>query len=281
MITLVNGSCRLELFEGRDDFYQGTRFDRSGLPDSVQWEGVEMAGRWFERYDPFLHDAVCGPAEEFDALGFGDAAPGQAFIKPGVGLLRRPDEAPYDRFRLYEIIDPGSWEVESGRAYATFRQTLKGAYEYTKQIVLTGPDSFEIRHSFASEGLSGQVYNHNFWTFSRYASGPSRTIDFAFRPEGDWRSAYDSVGLTASGIRFCRELQKGESVYMGNIHSAGAQGSPYAMALGEGDLRIEISADVPALRTVFWANHRVACLEPYNSFGPLARWTIKYRFSKI
>ena len=49
MIELSSKDLKLVLHHPEDGFYQGTRFDRSGVFDSILFHGVEMAGRWFER----------------------------------------------------------------------------------------------------------------------------------------------------------------------------------------------------------------------------------------
>ncbi len=283
MLTIQSEDLRLSLHEPGDGAYLGTRFDRSGIFDSLELCGVQMCGRWFERYDPMMHDAVCGPAEEFAPVGFSDARPGDTFFKPGVGLLTRPDDAPYDRFRLYDVADGGSWSAGADERSVMFSHRIAGLYEYGKGIVLTGPRSFEIRHSLYSEcGLSTCVYNHNFFTFGNLSVGPRRTADFPFRPEGSWRARYDCVAFTASGLRFSRSMQKGESVYSGDIHACGETGMPYALTLGEAPYSVHIQGDVPVTHTVFWSNHRIACLEPYNDVtaapGQTFRWSIKYTF---
>lgn len=307
MYQLVSESLQLSLHDPGDGFYEGTRFDRGGIFASLLFRGVEMAGPWFSAYSPTMHDAVQGPAEEFSVIGFDEAAPGETFLKIGVGLLRRPDEAPYDRFRLYEIVDPGRWEVVSAVDRIRFRHVLEGWYEYEKEIVLTGDWSFEIRHSFRGfVPLEGEVYNHNFFTFGKMTVGPSREISFPFRPAGNWRSVYDSVAFTDTGVRFSRPFAEGESVYTGNLHAAGRDGMPYDLTIRETaaerhstacpapaaerhstaypwNLSVHITGDVPVTHTVLWANHRIACLEPYNVFrtapGSPCRWTVRYALS--
>lgn len=279
MKSILNGSLAIGLHDPADGFYMGTRFDRGGVFDSVEYEGVQMCGRWFSRYDPYMHDAVCGPSEEFTPVGFDQACPGETFIKVGVGLLRRPDSAPYDRFRLYEVVDPGRWEVSSAPGSVVFEHRLDNVYVYRKEIVMHGSGCFQIRHTFeaADPALSGQVYNHNFWTFGRFEVGPRRLLDFPFEPDGNWRQEYDSVRLAPAGIRFSRVLGEGESVYMGDLHRKGADGMPYSILLSDSDIAVDIKGDVPVLHTVFWANHRVACPEPYNAFYPGCTWTVTYR----
>ena len=165
-----------------------------------------------------------------------------------------------------------------------FNHYMEGCYDYTKELVITGDRSFVLRHHLlAFTALKGEVYNHNFFTLGKMEVGPSRRIDFPFKPDGNWRAPYDSVAFRGKGIRFSRKLEKGESVYTGDVQRAGAAGMPYEMRLSEGPLSISIRGDVPVTRTVLWANHRIACLEPYNSIdlrsGESFRWSIEYTFS--
>ena len=268
---------RLELHHPSDGYYEGTRFDRSGIFKSLVFKGTELCAQWFEQYSPTKHDAVLGPAEEFSLI-----QAGPYWLKPGVGLLA-PDPEPYDRFRLYSVIDPGRWEVEERGASIFFYHTLEGYYAYSKEIRSVSEYSFEIIHELKPQiPWDGTVYNHNFFTMGKMETGPSRMIDFPFWPEGTWRAAYDSVAFTDGGIRFSRTLREGESVYTGNIHQAGKTGMPYDFTLREGPLSLHIQGDVPVTHTVLWANHRIACVEPYNQLkaapGETLRWTIHYQF---
>ena len=83
-----------------------------------------------------------------------------------------------------------------------------------------------------------------------------------------------------NGIRFSRALQSGESVFSGDVHQRGGEGMPYALTLSEGPLRVEIRGDHPVTHLVFWANHRVACPEPYQAFrvlpGAHLCWNLSY-----
>ena len=136
-----------------------------------------------------------------------------------------------------------------------------------------GDDSFRISHRLVNNGtkaLKGDVYNHNFFTLGLRETGVSRQLDFPFKPEGDWRAEYSEVGFTDSGIRFTRTLQKGESVFTGNIHEAGKglQGSPNGFTLTEQRTGRGVSAYCanPMIKAVFWSYHLIACIEPYIGF---------------
>lgn len=244
MLKISSSRLSLSVHQPVDGFYLGTRFDRSGVFDSVLFEGIELAGRWFERYDPLMHDAVCGPAEEFTVLP--GPEPG-LLLKIGVGLLK-DDGQPYDRFKLYDIADPGDWAVEASEDKMLLIHQLKGVYKYRKEICLTGESTFEIRHEIDSDiPLETEVYNHNFWTMGSEEVGESRRIDLPFAP-----------------------VSKG--------------GMTYAVRISDGPLEVIVEGDVPVVRTLLWANQRVACPEPYNKVKAYPdepfRWTLKYKINK-
>ena len=58
---------------------------------------------------------------------------------------------------------------------------------------------------------------------------------------------------------------------------------PYELTLREGPLSVHVQGDLPVTHSVFWANHRIACLEPYNRLralpGEKLGWTIRYQFN--
>lgn len=278
MITISNDTLKITLHapDGEKGYYRGTRFDWAGVFESIEYRGCNYAEPWFEGYSPVRHDAVCGPAEEFSPIGLDEAAAGEPFLKIGVGMLEKM-EGEYDRFKLHNILDSGvrSVEVTKDSIIQTHRlDSARGyAYEYVKQIRLTGENSFCISHRLQNVGsktLKGDVYNHNFFTLGLLQTGESRQLDFPYTPEGDWRAEYSEVGFTDSGIRFTRILQKGESVYAGNIHEAGKglADSPNEFELRETRTGRGVSARcaIPMTKAVFWSYHLIACIEPYIDF---------------
>ena len=113
-------------------------------------------------------------------------------------------------------------------------------------------------------------------------TGPETEIRFPFRPSGTWREAYDCVELTRDGIRFNRELRRGEVVFMGDLHSPDPATRRYEFSIrnlrtGAG---IRTSGSGELSHMVFWAHANVACLEPHTSFqvfpGETGVWQINY-----
>jgi hypothetical protein len=70
--AISNSHVRAQLYlpDAQSGYYQGTRFDWSGVISSLEANGHSYFGQWFPRYDPKLHDAITGPVEEFTGVGY-------------------------------------------------------------------------------------------------------------------------------------------------------------------------------------------------------------------
>ena len=91
--------AKVLLPDAQNGYYRGTRFDWGGAISSLVFKGHDYFGKWFDHYDPKIHDAIMGPVEEFMAVGYEDAKMGDTFVKIGVGVLRRQDEKAFEYFR--------------------------------------------------------------------------------------------------------------------------------------------------------------------------------------
>ncbi len=342
-IVLKKGSTWLRMADPRvaEPYYRGTRFDRTGIILDLESGGHRYIQPWQRRYDPYSHDAVSGPAEEFFTAecepergglqGAESLTPSgecslqptpprlsksAGFVKVGVGLLRREDR-PYDRFHLYEILDPGRLTVsletggagltfgvtqpqrsENGRSRsrslpagpeptsATFRHILDGYYDYVKTVEIPAEGRLRLTHALTNAGtdpLDGHVYCHNFFILDGAPTGRATRFTFPWRPTGDWRAPYDSVRLSDDGIVFDRDLAPDETVFMGNLRlPAAGEGYRFKLQNLDNGLAVEAACDRPMEYAVFWSNADVSCLEPYIPFhiapGQTFRWTLDYRF---
>lgn len=283
MITISREDLRVQLCRP-GEYYQGTRFDHAGVFRCIEKGGFVFADEWFSHADPFRHDRVCGPSEEFVTVDFDGVAPGGVFCKVGVGLLRRPDDAPYDWFRLYEVADPGVWDVQEADDQVLYRHTLKGWYTYEKTVRLSGPSNLQIAHWLrweAPSALKGFHYNHHFFTFGGAPVGPSRQISFPFRPSGHWRDTYDNVALEGHGIAFSAPITKTPCVYMGDLHNDRGL-TPCFFSVREGEHQVYVLGNRTVHHMVFWANPQVACIEPYMPLelakGQKLDWMLDYSF---
>ena len=157
MIAISNESLKITLHvpDSTEGYYRGTRFDWAGVFESIEYRGCNYAEPWFESYSPLMHDAVCGPAEEFSAIGLDEAKVGEPFLKIGVGMLEKMD-GEYDRFNLHRILNPGRRTLcvtDESVVQGHFLESDQGyAYEYFKEVTLTGENSFRISRRLVNRG---------------------------------------------------------------------------------------------------------------------------------
>ena len=188
--------ARLYLPDVERGSYRGTRFDWSGVIYSLEFQGHQYFGRWYERHDPKIHDAITGPVEEFltnDAgLGYDTAPPGGTFIRIGVGTVRKPaGESKYRRFETYDIVDPGKRTITKNADSIEFVHELHGenghAYVYRKTVRLAkGKPQLILEHTLKNTGrrpLETSVYNHDFFVIDNEVVGPDVVIGFPFAPK--------------------------------------------------------------------------------------------------
>ena len=286
--VISNGAVTAQLMlpDAEKGSYRGTRFDWSGIISSLTYKGHQYVGQWYPKHDPKIHDAITGPVEEFlsnDAgLGYADAKPGEAFIRIGVGAVRKPDEKAYRRFETYEIVDPGDRTLNHGKDWIEFGHKLYAAgygYDYRKRIRLE-KSGFTIEHvlkNMGSKPIDTLVYNHNFFVIDREVVGPDMTIHFGWTPQPDKPFA-NGGEISGQEIHYSKELQTGETV------AADLSG------FGPFDFRIEnrkalagvhITSDSPLTKLYFWSIRTVACPEPYVHIVVAPKGTIKWQIRYV
>lgn len=268
--------------------YKATRFDWTGVFTRVLLDGREYAGKWYDGDDPLRHDNLCGMSEEFSPVWLEDGR----CLKTGVGILDVPEsEAGYDRFKLYEIVEGGRFEIENRPDGRITRHILDSYYDYSKQICISGEDSFRIVHRIVNTGnipLKMTCYNHNFITFGKDRVGPGRELDFPAKIDGTWREdSSPKASMEGNGLRFSDFVAKGEKAFIGNLRYQGCDREGYAFSVrerGDGtcpEMAVEVGSDAPMEYAVFWSNDRVACVEPYVGMaiapGDKFEWTINYK----
>ena len=312
---LTNGVVHLRLYlpDAKTGFYRGTRFDWAGVICAAEFAGHDFFPQWFQRADAsvrdFIYDgpdivagpctAITGPVEEFStegaALGFNEAKPGGRFIKIGVGVLQKPDDAKYDMFRLYPIVDGGKRTVRQDPDSIEFTQEISEpatgyGYAYRKTVLLTtGKPQLVLDHSLRNTGtrtIHSSVYNHNFFYLDRKAPGPgvSITLPFAIQasPPADQRLA----AVRGNQILFQKTLTGEDRVYFA-IAGFGSTAKDYDIRIEsrEAGTGVRITADRPLARAALWSIRAPLSLEPFIDMqvepGAEFTWRITYDFYKI
>lgn len=298
MAKISNGQISAEIYlpDNEIGYYQGTRFDWSGVIPVLESGGHSYFGKWFKNYDPKVHESVMGPVEEFDPLGYKEAGVGETFMKIGVGALKKPKEQKFSRFKTYEIYDAGKWEVKKSPNQIRFIHSLKVGsypYNYEKIIRLTeGKPEMVLEHTFTNTGtktIETEVYNHNFFFIDTMNIGPGYSVKFPFNliEEGEVKGIGEFAEINGNEIVFIKNLGEKDNVFIGSLTGNRADESGY-------DIRIEnkisgagvrITCDRPLSRLVFWSAQKAVCPEPYLKIkvahGETFTWKITYRFYSL
>jgi hypothetical protein len=293
-IELDNGVLKAEFYlpDARKGFYRGTRFDWSGVIGRLEYQGHRYYGPWFTKTDPAVIDfiyqgaeiiagpcsAITGPVEEFStddkALGYDEAKPGGTFIKIGVGVLRKPkDGGSYNRFRLYDIVDPGTWKVKSTRDSIEFTHDLADpstghGYRYEKTIRLVqGRPDMVMEHKLKNTGkrsIATSVYNHNFLVLDGQPTGPDFVLKMPF--EIKTKRAPDGTLAKVRGNQFeyLKTLRGKETVFT-ELAGFGPTAADYRFTIEnkKAGAGLRIKGDRPLSRVVVWSIRSVLSLEPF------------------
>ena len=288
--AITNGKLTAKFYlpDARDGYYRGTRFDWSGQIGSLKSEKHEYFGQWFDKYDPKLHDSIQGPVEEYGELGYEEAKVGGLFLRVGVGVVKKAENKPYERFRTYEIIDPGHWQIKRGKDRMVMIHTVKGAgfaYRYTKSIRLTGQEMV-IDHELRNTGTKAMVltqYNHQFFVMDGKPTGPETQVTFPFALKAKRAPPAQLATVTGNNVVYQRELVKGESA-AGLFEGFGSTSADYDIRVGRRDTgaAVRIRGDRPIESIVFWSIRSTVCPEPYirvdTAPGKKTRWSYRYTF---
>ena len=308
---LSNGilTAKIYLPDADKGFYRGTRFDWAGVIGSLEYNGHEYYGPFFEQFDPSVSDVVIGdpikaginssasgPVEEFvsvpdgPALGYTEAKPGEAFCKIGVGSLRKINDAPYSSYVNYPILDSGQRSQNSGPDWIELTQKLECgsgyAYTYTKTIRFEKNEPvMTIEHRLVNTGkkpIDTQVYDHNFLRIDHQPTGPDVSMRFPFSlvPTSPLKKLGEIRG---NQLVFLQEL-KGHDIFGTHLKGFGNTAADYEITVenhktGAG---VVIRGDQPLTSIEIWAVRTVVAPEPYVAMkiaiGQEFRWKYTYRF---
>jgi len=290
-------------------FYQGTRFDWSGVVRSLEANGHSYYGPWFtkrsETVRDFIYDgedivagpcsSTMGPADEFLPLGHDAAQPGGTFVKIGVGTLKRTDEKAYDAYRLYPIADHGKWTVKREGDSVEFLQILRDessgyGYEYRKTLrLLKGKSEMELAHNLKNIGkyeIETQVYNHNFLVIDGKGPQAGTTVMLPFAVSAGRLPNPDLAAIEGNRVVYKKTLA-GEDVVSFPIAGFGDTASDHEIHLENGVVKagMSIRGDKPLKRVNLWSIRSNVSVEPFVAVsvapGKEFRWTSSYQYYSI
>ena len=311
-VQISNGAITATVYlpDATAGYYRGTRFDWAGVIGRLEFHRHTFYAPWFTKTDAAVrdfvndgvdvtagpHTAVSGPAEEFSVLGFTEAAPGGAFVKIGVGALRKPDDgSAYSAYRSYEFADPGKRTVAPRPDGVDFTHELVDSgsgfgYHYTKNVRLNpGRPELVIAHRLVNRGakpIVGTVYNHNFLVLDGQTPGPDFVITAPFELKTE--KPLDPAVATISGreFRYATPVPASGRV-AAQFQGFGPTAADYRFSIEnrKAGAGVEMIGDRPLNRLALWSIRTVLALEPFLAFdiapGAEYTWEYTYRYYTI
>lgn len=294
-VAITNGVATAKLYvpDPINGYYRGTRFDWAGVIYDLEYKNHHYFGKWFQRYEPTLHDAIMGPVDAFDPIGYDEAAVGETFVKIGVGVLEKSSDDAYNFAKPYKTVNGGKWKHKTiGKNAIRFQHYLADkncSYRYQKTVTLTpGKPELVLSYTLENTGsntIETNVFNHNFFVFDEQTTGPDYSVKFPFQPEGEWKGKAGAALLDGNTIRYTESLNRGESVMIVPLTGFGTSPSDYDLVVANAKTgtSVRIVGDQPIVRFVFWSAHSTVCPEPYTHVsvkpGGKVQWSIRYTFN--
>jgi hypothetical protein len=226
--TLQKGDVSIDLYlpDPHKGFYQGLRYDHSGMVAQGRWHGHTFFGELMKPHDPKVHDHGAGTVEEFGMelhrpLGYDAAKVGEPFLKIGVGVLTKSDDPKgYGFYKDYKVIEWPAWRVTSGADWAEFAQSasLPGGrvgYDLVKRVEVTA-DGFRIVRRLkntGSEGWATDHYGHNYISIDEKPVGPEYVVKVGYEPKvAEQRGAVETT-VKGREVRVPGVLPEGKAVW--------------------------------------------------------------------
>jgi hypothetical protein len=292
-------------------FYRGTRFDRSGHIAQAKYRGHTFFGLWRTPHDPTNYEHGVGPTDEFgiqNPPGYAEAKPGEAFLKIGVGLLKRVDDKPYHFSTKFPVINAGHWSQSTGGRDESVvfqhevRSDVDWGYRYGKTIRLVDDQpAFTIERTLKNiEGNDIQTasYNHNFIRIDDELIGPSYELELSDELQAEVPSPakFDGRRLTFTGKvdkplmiyfkgqpkRLSKEQPSSERRFI-RVSPKPSFDITITNRRTGGRMVIEHRFDVSELRV--WVTSTAICPEPFVNveLGPAESmsWTTTYRLGTL
>jgi len=280
--------------DAENGYYRGTRFDWSGVIHSLTYSGHEYFGEWQDATDPYLHDHITGPVNEFRSNGKGpgydEAAVGEGFLRIGVGVCEKPEEEDYRWTHSYKVVDPGEWTTTQGRNWIAYTQQVDAkngyAYRYSKRLALTeGKPELVISHKLENTGsktIVSNVYNHNFFVIDDQPAGPDFVVRFPF----ELTATRDLKGIAAVRGRelvYLKEIPQGGHIIT-QLTGFGPSPADHGFEIENSKVKagVRMTTDRPLSKVQYWSPRTTLCPEPYIDLvvtpGESEAWVIRYEF---
>ncbi len=265
--------------------YRRTRFDWTGFITDVILDGRHTFCS-VESLHPLEGAGGVGLCNEFgihEPVGYTDAAVGDRFPKLGIGLLAKPDDAPYFFMRDYPL-EPFACDAQllgNGIRFELAPAPCRGyAVRLVKTLTVAG-NEIRMGYRLANEGerpVETTEYNHNFLLLNGHPVGPDHVVTFT-APLTFRRN--DGTVWTESGVLAAPENPK---VFYGLCETVPAVDAiGWTLRHGPSGLAVSERLDARPVRIACWGMPHVISPELFHGIrlqpGETAEWNRIWTFN--
>lgn len=290
MLKLANQRLQVEIAEP-GQMYQGSRFDWTGFITQVTLDGRHTYCVP-ESLVPGQGSGGCGICNEFgiaEPVGYEDLAPGGYFPKIGVGLLKRPDQKPYDFFRPYEIIPfPMTMvNIRDGVKFTVEPLECRGYLLEMEKTITINENQLQIDYCLKNSGerpVRTTEYCHNFIGIDGHQVGADYKLEFLYPVQLlQEESATTQKVLRIDGQEISWNFQPKADFY-GKLENISPE-LPHQWRIRHLPTKTEVEEEsfFPPLRVAFWGKGHVISPEVFIEIkvnpGETQRWSRRYTFS--
>lgn len=242
----------------------------------------------------------CGIPQEFDIgertnpPGYDEAAPGEPFLKVGVGILERLNHSPYFFSARYPVIESAKTDVEWSKGEARFVQTLDGdAKGYCcrfEEVITVENSQVILSYTLTNTGdkaFKTEQYLHNFTRLGENDVDSSYHVTFPYSFElcdkmmADVKEMPVPMARTAAALVFSDAPSGPGKVFVKAPIDYEGENALSVLHLASG-MKLTIGASVPCNTTsVFFSEEQVSPemnLEFSLQPGETVKFNRKYTF---
>jgi len=275
---------------GASDVHRATRFSPAAHLLQARYRDRSYL---FRRGSPMEFDI----GERTLPPGFDGCAPGDAFVKIGVGLLERDSDAAYSFSHVYPVRLRPETTLTADRSRARFVQRLEPGdtpigYELSVDVRLEGNKATleYALENLGAEAFETEQYLHNFACLDGAPLSPDYTVAVGYDC-----TVCDSIGsrLAEPATALVRSIdsrtfgfdaatsEERAKVFFRPLEAEGRQ--RWSIENAATTTRMTIEADRPPLVSALYVTHEQISLEMNVAVtvgpGTTARWTRRYEFA--
>ncbi|MCL2059708.1 MAG: hypothetical protein FWH01_11760 [Oscillospiraceae bacterium] len=292
MYTLQSDRLRVDVSEPGVAPNTTTRFDRAGFVEEVVLDGIHRFCASEPRNLSHTSSGGRGICNEYIVTTAEEAAIGDYFMKPGIGLLLKETDSPYRFMNPYKV-DPFTIDVSHVANVIQFvtQPKLCGGYalKQVKRMEVVGNrlDMCVKLENTGEKEFVAREYCHNFITVNCMTLGPNYNLEF---PSGKDRGDAQLEGelmAAGKGFTFSGPLQRARMFTMEADEFSTAPGKPFEWIfknVAEG-AQVHVYEQIDLCRVVLWSVNHMMSTESFHAIklapGESDEWKRSWVFDEI